>query len=288
MVGLTLAFLTAAIDTIKTILTKKLSLSFKLIVVSWAWQFFSLIVLIPAFLLTKVPTLNMIFWVSSSIKIILFTLSVFLYTYSLKNSDLSLSMPMLAFVPVLVMLISFFINKETPTVLGILGVIIICLGIYLLNFEKGNKDFFNPIRSIIKNKGVRFMFFVALLWSVCGTLDKTAVRNSQPIFYSFYTTSVISLLLSVIFIFNDFESVIPVFRKTNLKRLVPLGITAGLLNIIYMLAISYMNTAYVIAIKRFAIVLTTILGHFIYGEKIRRRIFPIVVTFIGILLIVLA
>jgi uncharacterized membrane protein len=60
----------------------------------------------------------------------------FLYQRALHLSPLSATVPYLAFTPVLLVFTSFFMMHETPSYQGLLGVLIVTIGGYLLTIEQ--------------------------------------------------------------------------------------------------------------------------------------------------------
>lgn len=285
--GIVLSAVVAFIDAFNNSFIKKNTAKFNLLTVTWAWQVFSLIILAPALLLTGVPHLGDSFWWSALLKIFIQIVALLFYTAALQKTDLSLALPMLAFTPAVTMVISYFMNGDVPSSLGIIGVLLIMSGAYLLNITKRKGDVLAPLRAVFENKGVFYMLLVSMLWGVTTSLDKTAVRNSGPVFYSFFVTVIISILLTPIALLRYKKEFFKVFTTSNLKSLIPIGILEGTVQLAQMTAVSLTLAAYVIAIKRSSIIISSILGYLVFKEKIKSRILPILVMFVGILFIVL-
>jgi len=165
-----------------------------------------------------------------------------------------------------------------------LGMIAIVIGAYLLNFKKDQKDILSPFRSILKEKGPRYMLIVVLIWAITANFDKIGVVNSSPLFYSF----TVQLYIGVLMLFI----VIPRFKKNpetlnqNLKSLVGVGFLSTLTIICHMLAISMTIVPYVISIKRTNSILSVIFGNIFFKERyLKERLSAAILMFIGVLLI---
>lgn len=285
--GIFLSFIVAFMDAFRSIFTKKGVASFSLLTVAWAWQVFSLLVLIPALLIVGIPVIQTSFWWLALSKIVIQIVVLFLYTAALRKTDISLAVPMLAFTPLVTMIVSFFLSGDVPSVLGMVGITLIILGIYSLNIIGKRDGFFAPFKEIYENKGMFYMFVVSILWGVSTSIDRAAVINSAPVFYSAFVTIVISLLLTPIAIYRYRSEFFKIFNPVNLKTLVPIGFLDGVIGIAQMTAVGLTLAAYVIAIKRSSIIISSVLGYMMFKEKIKKRILPILIMFSGILLIVL-
>jgi|SRR3989344_2266261 len=284
--GIILSFFVACGDAFNNIFIKKSSVTFQALTIAWAWQFFALIVLIPALLLSEVPFIDNAFWWSTVLKISFYIFSLFLYARALQERDISLAVPMLAFSPAITMVVSYFLNGDEPSFAGIAGVFLILVGAYFLHTKKEG-DILAPLISITKNRGVFYMLLVAVLWGITSGLDKTAVMSSGPIWYVAFVSVVISMVLTPIIFLKHKEEFSKAFTLRGLKYLLPVGILGGSMELIQMTAMSLTLAAYVIAIKRSSILISAMLGYTVFKENIRERIFPITVMLLGILLIVL-
>lgn len=275
-------------ESTKNILLKKASNEFSPFVVSWAWRFFSLVIFIPAILITGIPQINKDFWIGIPFVMIIFIIAPYLYSVAIKISPLSLTIPMLSFTPVFLVVVSYFLNNEKPTILALIGILFILFGAYVLNLGVDRKDLLVPFRSIYKEKGTWIMLIVAIMWSFGSALDKFSVDKSSAVFYvSFITIVYVGLITPILFL-TQRKQMKNVFTKHGLKTLFPLGLLDGLGNLTQMLAVGMTVTAYVIAIKRTSIVLTSILSWKIFHEEIKSRIGPIILMVFGVILILLS
>jgi uncharacterized membrane protein len=70
--------------------------------------------------------------------------AIILYVKAIKLSPLSLTIPFLAVSPVFIILIAFILLGEFPDRSGLLGILLIVIGAYLLNIKTTKEDLSRP------------------------------------------------------------------------------------------------------------------------------------------------
>jgi uncharacterized membrane protein len=227
------------------------------------------------------------FWIGLIGGSIIYAYTNVLYMKAIANGDISTVMPMLSFTPLFLLVTSPIIIGEFPHTLGMIGVVLVVFGSYLLNLSESKKHLFEPFRALVKNKGTRYMLIVAFLWSISSTFDKLAVRNSSILQYLGFTSLFIFFFTSLITIPNKkfkFESL-----KQNKFILFRITFVTTLANIFHMTAISLAYVAYVIAIKRTTGIISVFLGSKYLNEtNIKERLLGVIVMLLGVILIVLS
>lgn len=208
---------------------------------------------------------------------------------ALKCSDLSLVVPMLSFTPVFLIGTSFFILHEIPSYFGFLGIFLIFIGSYLLNFEKNQEDILSPFKNIFKNKGVFYMFVAAIMLSFQLTFIKLAVLSSDKIFSSFASYALIALFFGIKLIaskkaYKDKHYFLPQFYGYIFLSGIVLATSAIFFNV----AISIQDLSYVTAIKRFSVLIGVLFGFLFFREKnFKQRLLASFIMVVGALFIVL-
>lgn len=284
---LLLSLITASAESLKNVVAKKGTAKFNPLIVTWAWLTFSLPLLLPILFIVGMPYLDRVFWLAFGIRLILDTIALILYTNSLKLAPLSLSLPMLTFSPLIILINSFFINRELPSTIGIMALTLILIGSYLLNFSRQNKDIFSPFKAVVANKGVLMMLGVAVLWGFNGSLHKLAINHSNPWFYAAFGALVLAIIFTPLAYFSSPSQFKAVFTKNGLKALVPVGILDAVAILPQWLAFTMTYAAYVIAIKRLSILFSTLLGAYYFQEKIKDKLLPIILMVIGVIILAL-
>ncbi len=191
-----------------------------------------------------------------------------LYFTAIKFSPLSLSLPILSFSPVLLLFTSKLMLKEEPSRLGILGILMVFVGSYILNVSKIKTSLFEPLFTIFKERGSLYVFIVVIIWSITANLDKLGVKSSSPIFWSFSTSLGLGVLGGLILRKKLFFS----------PHFLYLSLADSLSTIFHMIAVSLLPVSYVISIKRLSVLFSSIWGILILKEKS---------NFVGIILMTL-
>ncbi|MBU0757835.1 MAG: DMT family transporter, partial [Nanoarchaeota archaeon] len=128
-----------------------------------------------------------IFWLVLVVFVIIDSIAMLLYIKAIHISGVSKTVPLLSFTPVLVILIGFVFLKEIPTLIAVLGVLLVILGAYFLNIKQYNLGFFEPILEIFKDKGTKYMFIVAVLFAIDAMLFKLGqIYSDQLTIVSMY------------------------------------------------------------------------------------------------------
>ena len=90
---------------------------------------------------------------------------------------------MLSFTPLFLLIISPIIVGEFPTEKGLIGIVLIVVGSYLLNVNLKEKEILLPLKSLMKNKATRYMLIVAFIWSISANFDKKGIEASSILQY---------------------------------------------------------------------------------------------------------
>jgi drug/metabolite transporter (DMT)-like permease len=255
-------------------------------VVTWAMFAYGLPLVTVALVLEGIPDISAPFWPAILITVTINLLAITLYIRALHLSPLSLTIPLLAFTPIVLILTGYIALGELPDTVGTAGILLIVVGAYILNLDKLNEGFLAPLHAIVGERGSLLMFIAAILWGISATADKVAMINSSPLFY----LVAFDLLFLILYI--------PVLRARasgHLRKAVsstPQLLVFALLGVLMMFfqlaALRTGLVSYVIAIKRAGMVFSILLGYFFFGEghlKIRLMAAALMVT--GVCCIVL-
>ena len=283
--ALTFAFLVSIISLISKIILRKADEY----VVAWVSAWIGLPVLLLIILkFFQIPQVDSVFWLatlcSSSLNVIA---GIFLYR-AMKLTDLSLIAPISAFNPVFTTLVSFFTLGETPSLRGALGVGIIVLGAYLLQFKALREGFLAPFKRLFSHKGVVLFLISNLIWAITPTFEKTAIFHTKPEVPSFVS------LIGGIFLSLGFlpimlkKSKAPLVQfRAHLKLFVIIGALGGIASFAGFTAFSLTNLGYATAIFKLSMVFTTVWGYLFLKEPgIKERFLGAAVMFGGVILLV--
>ena len=225
-------------------------------------------------------TALLVLLITSSIHV----LALSLYFEAIRVSPLSVTLPMIAFTPLFMMLTSPIIAGEMGNLWGGIGMVLIVLGTYMLNLKARATGWFGPFAALLQERGARLMLGVAALWSITGNLDRIGLRSVPK---QLWVTMLCALItLGFLLVLRVKGRLRGVFTRRYLTYGALVGTFNGLSLIFYFEAISLAMVGYVVAIKRFSIVLGVLFGYFLYQEEsIRERLFGALVMLVGVALI---
>ncbi len=286
MLWLVFAFLTAFFESMKDVFSKKSLKNIDEYVVAWSLRFFALLLLLPLLFFVEIPKIGEQFWFALFVSGILNSIATILYMKAIKFSELSLTVPMVAFTPLFLLITSPLILGEFPGVFGLAGVLLIVLGSYVLNIKEKRNGYLAPFKALLRERGPRLMLTVAFIWSICGNFDKIGVLNSSPVLWSIVINAFIALCMLPVLFFKSRGNIKQI--PANLPGLLPIGLFGGLMYICQMTAFSLTLVAYVISIKRLSVVLGVVFGGLIFKEeKIKERLLGAAIMVLGVLFIAL-
>jgi len=168
---------------------------------AWAQRFFALFILLPLVLIThSFQSVSSTFWLALVSTSLLNTLNSLLFIRALKISPLSFTLPLIAFTPAFLLITSPLMINEFPRLLGVLGVILVVVGSYVLNLHLLRVSWLEPIKAVWREPGARLMLLVAFIWSITSNIDKLAINNSNSILFSLLSNFLVLIFLTLIFI----------------------------------------------------------------------------------------
>ncbi len=266
---------------------KKKSIRINPILMAWSVLVVSSILFSPL-LLFGIPHLDQAFWISVLGRLILDSLAFTLFIKAIHLSPLSLTTPMLSLQLVLMIATQFFINHLFPTPLGIVGIIVIVVGVYFLHFDHDTKHILSPFKAIAKEKGVMLIIIVAVLWSIVGALQKLAIDNSTPYFYTSFFQILWAICFTPVAYLADRKGFKKLLSFNMGIKVFPAGAFDAAQVFFQFLAYSLTLPVYVNAVGNSNIIFSSIFGWLFFKEKIKNHILPTLIILLGILFITLA
>lgn len=287
MSWLLFAFLTAFFESLKDLFSKLGLRHANEYIIAWSFLVFALPLLLPLILVTGIPELSSRFFMALFIVAGINASCSVLFMKAIKSSDLSITVPLVSFTPLFLLFTSPLILGEIPAPLGLIGVLFIVAGAYVLNIIDSSRGWLAPFRALFKQSGPRLMLLVAFLWSISANFDKIGIQETSPVFWAIAVMVVMTLLLTPVVIWQVGNPLR--FLDGNYRALIPIGIFHGLTILSQMTAISMALVAYVIAIKRMSTALSVVWGALILKEAgFNQRITGVLVMLFGVLLITLS
>ncbi len=235
-----------------------------------------------------IPEIRPGFYIALAIGIPFEVVATFLYTRALKVSPMSLTLPFLAFTPVFVIATGFVFAGEMVSAQGILGIVLIAGGSYMLNIHhiwhhtKGG--ILGPLRAIGRERGSSMMLVVSLIYAVTATMIKVGINNSSPLFFGAVYFTVFSVAYAPI---GLRQVRVPSARGAKMLMLAGALIFVSLLA--HVISVSMTEVAYMVSVKRTSLLFGVLLGYFFFRERnIKERIAGASLMLAGFILVVLS
>lgn len=231
-------------------------------------------------LLIDTPPIRPGFWLTLTWVLPLTTVAIIMHFRAIHISPLSLTMPFLSFTPIFAIGTGWLILGEPLSMHGVLGILLIVFGGYVINLDSAKFGVLGPIKAIAREKGSMLMLVTAMLYGLCAVGGKKMILLSSPLFAAMTIFSLYGILLTALLIVTGKVAPKRLFEKPVL------GMTAGVIvfceMICHNLAISMVAAAYMIAIKRMAGIFSVLYGKIIFKERgIKYRIIGAVIMAAG-------
>jgi len=239
--------------------------------------------LLPILFIVDIPALTPVFWKTVAILAPLEITAIIFYMKGIQISPISLTVPFLSFTPVFIIFTGFLMLGEVPTLYGALGIVFVVAGAYILNIRNWRRGILAPFKAIFEEKGSVCLLVTALIYSITSVLGKKAILASDPIFFAGFYTPFIALFLLPI----------AIKKSNNIKKLVKkpgmlivIGILLAITAVCHFKAISMVEAAYMIAVKRSSILISTVIAYFVYrDDHIREHLLGAGIMFLGVVVI---
>lgn len=259
-------------------------------VVGWLRLVFTMVPLSAMFLFIETPELDGEFY-RAFVAALPFELAAFaLYISALRASPMSLTIPFLAFTPVFLVGSSYFIAGEQAGTQGVLGIVLIAGGSYVLYLHHARltdaRGLLGPLRALVRERGSLMMLAVAFIYSLTSSFGKVAINHSSPLFFAVTYFGALTVLYTP-FALRGLK------RRGVTRRLLAAMVPAGFLHAVmvatHMLAMSMTKVAYMIAVKRTSLLFSVVYGWMLFKEgHIRERGAGALLMFAGFALIVMS
>lgn len=263
-----LAFSAALLTSFNPILYKRMLKDTDSIIVVWGVTLLALPLLgLFAFALTpRLPEKDWLFVFSVLGSAGLNAAAHLASTRALKLADVSLVTPLLIFSPVFTVLISAIFLGEIPSLRGLIGVGLVLLGAYWLNYRSGT-NWFTPFKSLALTPAVTLVLLVGLLWAITPLFEKTAILHTNPENPRFAAFSVDILLVAML------TPAVFVRGKTSIgklflhrRELFLAGIIAGVAPVLGYTAFSLGFVGYVTTLFKLSTLMTVFWGFLFLKE----------------------
>jgi drug/metabolite transporter (DMT)-like permease len=231
-----------------------------------------------------VPSLDTRFWLVLAVSAPLEIAAMFLYLRAIALAPLSLTAPLLAWTPVFSAMVSAVALREVPSLAGLGGVLLVAAGSWILYAREGCTPL-EPLRCLARERGVRLMLAVALIFSATSALGKVGLTHSSAAFFGPIYVAVLAVSLALTAVLRGEGREMVAELKPN-RWFFAIGIGVAAMTVLHFAAIAMTQVAYMVAVKRSSLLVSVILGRVFFEERgLRRRLPGAAIMFAGVLLL---
>jgi uncharacterized membrane protein len=192
----------------------------------------------------------------------------YLYLTAIQIAPLSLTIPFMAFTPVFTIITAWIFLGETVSLNGLVGIVLVCLGGYLLQAEQLKAGILAPIKAAFVNRGSRYMILVALIYSLTSTLGKVGVQITSPLWFGMIYMGLLSVIFTLIQLARMKCGKSALYLKGRYGLWAGLGgLTMALMMAFHYLAIQKAPVSYMISVKRTSLIFAVLYGWIVLKEE---------------------
>jgi uncharacterized membrane protein len=216
-----------------------------------------------------IPPLQPGFWVY----VILFGFSQTVATLSLsralKLSDISIVTSLWKISLLVLVIFAFFTLGETPSPLGLLGIVVSVVGVYLLNVQKSRISFWAPLRELFVDRGLRYALLAAVFYAPSVVLIKQVILHSDPYFANLMAYLAASFVVLPLVLRRSAKHFVQIPRHWS--SFLGMGLFACLSSVCHSIAYQLTLTSYVESVKQAEILFALAIGYAVFHERARVR-----------------
>ena len=211
-----------------------------------------------------------------------------LLVYALRSGDLSILGPVNAYKSVIGLILSIFLIGEYPSPLGIVGVLLIVAGSYLVVDRQVGQPSRNAFVLFFRERGVQLRFAALILAATEAVFLKRALLLSSP-WTVFVLWSLLGVPLAAIaFRFRDAHVADQIMiLRSSWTTFLALAFTTGVMQMTTVLTFDRMQVGYSLALFQLSTIVSVLLGYRYFQEQnIRKRLAGSVVMTAGAMIII--
>ncbi len=176
-----LALVSAFLTSFLPIINKRLLADIPVSVVAWGVNALSLPILgSVALVLFPLPAVDRVFWLGVLGSALLNLAATVASTQALKLGEASLVTPVLTFNPAFTLLIASVTLGEIPRASGVLGVLLVLAGGYVLNLRAMTSGWWRPLVVLVTEPAMALAVLASFLWGLTPIAEKVAIQHTQP------------------------------------------------------------------------------------------------------------
>lgn len=199
---------------------------------------------------------------------------------ALKLSEISLVTALWKVSLPILLVMGYLTLRETPTAIGVLGVVISAAGVYLLNVRRARISARDPLVVLFTDPGLRYTLLAAFFFAPSTLAFKQASLLSDPYTGTFGTYLAASLMVTPLVLVTSRRHFARV--PGHWMEFVGLGLFAALNSVSLAIAYTLTLTSYVEAVKQVEVLFALGIGVLAFRESERvREILPGTLVMLG-------
>ncbi len=244
---------------------------------------------IPAIYFLTYTDFKISFLVLVVVASIITFLNYFFLASAYKYGDLSLVYPVSRSSIIFLPIFAYFFIGETIDFIGIIAIILILLGTFVMHLDSFDKKGVRSIVTNISNKGSIYALLAALAVAGYTLWDKISISKMEPFLYFYLYTFIIACFYNT-FTFSKFsKKEIKNEWSKNKSEIIQVGFFNSFTYILILTALTMSKATYVGGLRQLSIVIGAFLGYKLLGENLNKpKIVGILISVIGGCLIYLA
>ena len=193
------------------------------------------------------------------------TISTMALSKALKLAEISMVTALWKVSLLMLVVLGYFTLNETPSALGVAGILISMSGVYLLNVNRAHIAWWAPLAILFTDRGLRYTLLAACFFAPSVVTIKWAMSLSDPYTGTLGGYIAASLIVTPIVLVTSRHHFADVPRYW--KAFVSFGLFAALTTVSQGTAYLLTLSSYVEAVKQVEILLAMGIGVMIFGER---------------------
>lgn len=235
-----------------------------------------------------------LFWLIS-----LNVIAIYFQLKALEVAELSHIMPFMTLSVILIVIPPIFVFGEIPSIIGLLGIILIVAGAIAIQIVKHKNNITDIDAQEMKGKnnkrGLIYFLINVLCYALVPTPLKIVIMESSPLYAAFAEHFLTGLFfIPLVFVAGETEKIKNIFSSADIKK--NFLIISLLLVVVSSVGDFFVNTAlgmskvaYVMAVRRTMPLFAFLMGYFYFKEKenAARKILATLLMVLGAVLIII-
>ncbi len=285
-----LAFLSATLSAVSTLLEKKTLFKTEALDFSFSVSLFNMLFSLPFFLWVDFSQVTLISVLIIYFKAILGALAFLCVMLAIKNMEISGALPLMVLTPGFVAFFAFMLLGESLSGGEISGMVLLLVGTYILESGK-SKNILYPFKVFIESKFHNYIIYALLLFTVTSLLDKYLLRDHAMHPYAFMGFQQLFLAVNFFIIMflrkKSFSKMIFIPDKNVFLLIISIAILTIGYRYTQIEALTLAPVALVLSVKRLSVFFVTLVGGKIFKEKnLTKKLIATAILIVGALLII--